>query len=224
LNKDNMLYTLVGILIGFVSAYLLFDAVSTRQPPRLTPELRSRIAMEGENPLQATGGEGAGEAPTDARTADTSNPGMGGVAPGGAGPANAEVQELRARVEQNPNDAEAVKRLADLNFDIRNWQRAQELYHHYLELRPADPDVLTDLGISYRETQKFDEALQQFRQARKLAPGHWQSYYNEVVVLAFDLKRYDEAGPLLEQLQRMQPGNPEVAKLADAVARQRSAA
>jgi len=224
LNKDNLLYTLVGILIGFVSAYLLFDAVSARQPPRLTPELRARIAMAGENPAQSTGGEGVGEAPTDARTADTSNPGMGGAAPGGGGPASAEVQELRARVEQNPNDAEAVLRLANLNFDIRNWGRAQELYNHYLELRPPDPDILTDLGISYRETQKFDEALERFRQARKLAPGHWQSYYNEVVVLAFDLKRYDEAGPLLEQLQRMQPGNPEVAKLADAVTRQRSAA
>lgn len=224
MNKDNLLYTLVGILIGFVSAYLLFDAVSARQPPRLTPELRARIAMEGESPTQSTGGEAKAEGPTDARTPDTSNPGMGGAAPGGAGPAMEEIQQLRAHVEQHPDDADAVLRLANLNFDIRNWGRAQELYNHYLELRPGNPDVLTDLGISYRETQKFEQALERFRQARKLAPGHWQSYYNEIVVLAFDLKRYDEAGPILQELQRMQPGNPEVAKLADAVARQRSAA
>jgi tetratricopeptide (TPR) repeat protein len=224
LNKDNLLYTLVGILIGFVSAYLLFDAVARRQPPRLTPELRAQIAMEGENPAQPAGGEAAAEAPTDARAADTSNPGMGGAAPGGGGPAMAEIQQLRDYVAKNPDDADAVLRLANLNFDIRNWGRAQELYGHYLKLRPGNPDVLTDLGISYRETQQFEQALEQFRQARKLAPGHWQSYYNEVVVLAFDLKRLDEAGPLLQQLQRMQPDNPEVAKLADAVARQRSAA
>jgi tetratricopeptide (TPR) repeat protein len=218
LNKDNLLYAIVGTLIGFVSAYLLFEAMSTRQPPRLTPELRAQIAMPGEDPKAGAGGS------TDARTADTSNPGMGGVAPGPSGPMNAEVQQLRDYVAQNPNDAEAVLRLANLNFDIRNWLRAQELYSHYLKLRPGDASVLTDLGISYRETQQFDTALDHFRQARKLAPAYWQALYNEVVVLAFDLKRYDEAGSVLEELQRMQPGNPEVAKLAEAVTRQRSAA
>ena len=224
MNKDNLLYTVIGILVGFISGYLIKDMMLTRQPPRLTPELRAQIALEGENPAQPAGGEAAPEEPTDARTADTGNPGMGGAAPGGGGPAVAEVQQLRDYVEKNPNDADAVLHLANLNFDIRNWPRAQELYGHYLTLRPANPDVLVDLGISYRETQKFDQALEQFRHARKLAPEHWQSYYNEVVVLAFDLKRYDEAGPLLQELQRLQPGNPEVAKLADAVARQRSAA
>lgn len=217
MNKDNLLYVIIGILIGFVSAYLLFEAMSSRQPPRLTPELRAQIAMPGEDPT-------AGGGPTDARTADTSNPGMGGTVPGGGGPMSPEVQQLKEYVEQNPNDADAVLQLANLNFDIRNWLRAQELYAHYLELRPGNPNVLTDLGISYRETQQFDQALNRFREARKQAPDHWQALYNEVVVLAFDLKRYDEADPILQELQRLQPGNPEVAKLADAVARQRSAA
>jgi hypothetical protein len=224
LNKDNLLYTVIGILMGFISGYLIKDMMLTRQPPRLTPELRAQIALEGENPAQPAGGGAAAEGPTDARTADTSNPAMGGVAPGGGGPMNAEVAQLKQYVEQHPDDADAVLKLANLNFDIRNWPRAQELYTQFLKLRPNNPDVLTDLGISYRETQKFDQALESFREARKLAPDHWQSYYNEVVVLAFDLKRYDEAGPLLQELQRMQPSNPEVAKLADAVARQRSAA
>jgi Flp pilus assembly protein TadD len=218
LNKDNLLYSVVGILIGFVSAYLLFEAMATRQPPRLTPELRARIAMPGENPAEASGG-----GPTDARTADTANPGMGSVAPGG-GPAMEQIQQLRAYVEQNPNDADAVLQLANLNFDIQNWLRAQELYSHYLKLRPASPDVLVDLGVTYQKTQQFDQALERFREARTMAPQHWMSYYNEVVVLAFNLKRYDEAAKILEQLQRLQPGNPEVARLAEAVARQRSAA
>ncbi len=222
MNKDNLQFVTIGILVGFISGYLVKEMMVSRQPPRLTPELRAQIVLPGENPAE---GAAQAQGPTDARTADTANPGMGGVAPGGgSGPAMEEIQRLRAHVEQNPNDADAVLRLANLNFDIRNWTRAQELYNHYLGLRPDSPDVLTDLGISYRETQQFDRALERFRQARKVAPDHWQSYYNEVVVLAFDLKRYGEADPLLQELQRLQPGNPEVAKLADAVARQRSAA
>ncbi|HEY7214428.1 MAG TPA: tetratricopeptide repeat protein [Thermoanaerobaculia bacterium] len=222
MNKDNLLYTTIGVLIGFVSAYLLFEAMASRQPPRLTPELRAQIALSEE---ELRSGGAAAEGPTDARTADTSNPAMGGAAgPGVGGPMNAQVQQLKEYVEKNPNDADAVRQLANLNFEIRNWPRAKELYDHYLKLRPNDPEVIVDLGVTYRETQHFDQALERFRQARKLAPENWTALYNEVVVLAFDLKRYDEASSVLEDLQRMQPGNPDVAKLADAVARQRSAA
>jgi len=135
----------------------------------------------------------------------------------------AQIQQLRDYVEKNPNDADAVRQLADLNFNISNWPRAQELYTHYLELKPNDPDVMTDLGISYRETQQYDKALDLFRRSKQVAPDHWQSLYNEVVVL-MDLKKNDEAGQVMAQLQKMQPGNPDVAKLAEAVARQRNAA
>ena len=210
ITKDNMIFAVFGILIGFISGYLMHEVVAARQPPRLTPELRAMI--------------GTSEDPTAAPAAapGPANAGMPqGAAP--AGPSMEEIQQLRAYVEKNPNDADAVLKLANLNFDISQHQRAQELYSQYLKLRPNDADVLTDLGISYRETKKYDQALEQFKKARELAPDHWQSYYNEVVVLAFDLKRHDEAGQLLQELQRMQPSNPDVARLAEAV-RQRNAA
>lgn len=225
MNKDNLIFAIIGILVGFISGYLMHEVIANKQPPRLTPELRAQIAMPGEDPMAG---------PADNRVSDVA-PGAGGDTaasapggmPGGVGPAPAgmeEVQQLRAYVEQNPNDADAVLQLANLNFDIRNWMRAEELYRQYLKLRPGDPNVMTDLGISYRESRKFDEALAQFDEAQKLAPDHWQSYYNEVVVLAFDLKRFDEADRVLAELQRLQPGNPDVARLADAVSKQRSAA
>ncbi len=221
INKDNLLFAMAGILVGFVSGFLMQEALASRQPPRLTPELRAQIAMPGEDPLAG---------PADNRVSDvaagnggdTAASAPAGTAPGA--PGMEQIQQLRAYVEKNPNDAEAVLQLANLNFDIRNWARAEELYRHYLKLKPEDANVMTDLGISYRESHKFDEALAQFDQAQKLSPEHWQAYYNEVVVLAFDLKRFDEANRVLAELQKLQPGNPDVAKLADAVSKQRPAA
>jgi len=207
LNKDNLLFLMGGLLLGFVFAYLLFEAMASRQPPRLTAALRSQIAMG--DPEAGGGGVamgGGAEAP----------PGAGQ----GGGPAMAEIQQLREFVEKNPNDIQAVRKLADLNFDIQNWQRAQELYSHYLELKPNDPDVITDLGITYRGLQQYDKAIDLFNQAKKLEPGHWQAYYNEVVVLAFDLKKTAQANQVMGQLQQLQPGNPDVAKLAEALAKQ----
>ena len=99
----------------------------------------------------------------------------------------AEVTALREAIERDPDDADAILRLANLSFDIQRWERAGELYARYLELRPGDPDVLTDLGITLRARGEFARALELFREAQAKVENHWQSRYNEVVVLAFDL-------------------------------------
>jgi tetratricopeptide (TPR) repeat protein len=202
LNKDNLLFAVVGILLGFVSGYLLFEAMAARQPPRLGT---------------------AGAPPTAAGPMGQQAPPQGAPAQG-AGPAMAQVQELQQRLQENPNDVDAIRTLANLNFDIQNWPRAQELYSQYLQIRPNDPDVMVDLGVTYRELGQFDQALGLFHQVQQQDPSHWQSYYNEVVVLAFDLKRFDEADRALARLRELQPGNPDVERLAGAVAQQRNAA
>ncbi|HSS52336.1 MAG TPA: tetratricopeptide repeat protein [Thermoanaerobaculia bacterium] len=222
MNRDNLLFATIGILVGFITGYLVHEVMATRQPPRLTPEMRAQIVVPGGAAAAAPEGDaGAAPAANDGGAAQAG--GAAGAGTGGA-PAMQAIQELKAYVDKNPNDANAVRQLADLNFEIRNWKRAQELYRHYLELKPGDPDVMTDLGISYRETAEFDKSLQLFQAVHKAAPDHWKSYFNEVVVLAFDLKKPAEAKAPLEKLQQMQPSNPDVVRLADAVAKQRSAA
>jgi tetratricopeptide (TPR) repeat protein len=203
LNKDNLLFAVVGILLGFVSAYLFFEAMASRQPARL-----------------GAGGPAATAAgPMGQQAVPQGNPPAGG---GGA--AMPQIQELQARLEQNPNDTEAIRTLGNLNFDIQNWQRAQELYARYLEIEPDNPDVMVDLGVTHRELGQFDQALGLFRQVQQRNPNHWQSYYNEVIVLNFDLKRFDEADKALARLRELQPGNPDVERLATAVQQGRNAA
>lgn len=203
MNKDNLLFAVVGILLGFVSGYLLFEAMAARQPPR----------------LGTVGGAATAAGPMGQPGAP-----QGAPAQGGTGPAMAQIEELNRRLQENPNDADAVRTLANLNFDIQNWQRAQELYSRYLEIRPNDPDVQVDLGVTHRELGQFDRALALFDQVQQQNPSHWQSYYNEIVVLAFDLKRFDEASQALARLRELQPGNPDVERLAAAVEQQRNAA
>jgi tetratricopeptide (TPR) repeat protein len=148
---------------------------------------------------------------------------MAGGAPGGGAPMLAEVRDLQARIEKDPKDADAIRRLADLNFDISNWQKARDYYSRYLEIRPGDPDVMTDLGVTYRGLKEYDRALELFDQVSKAAPEHWQSRYNQVVVLAFDLNRMDAAQQALAELRRLQPNNDKVSELAAAVEKRKSA-
>jgi len=102
--------------------------------------------------------------------------------------------------------------------------KARDYFARYLEVRPNDVDVMTDLGVTYRELGQFDRALDLFQQAHRLAPEHWQSLYNTVVVLGFNLKKYPDAQAALEELRKMQPNNADVERLATELDKQRKAA
>ena len=110
-------------------------------------------------------------------------------------------------------------RLAHLNFDISNWDRARELYERYVALRGPSADVLTDLGVAYRELGQTDVALATFGRAQALDAQHWQSLFNQIVVIAFDQQKYPEAERLLVRLRELQPTNPAVGELAAEVGR-----
>jgi len=197
LSRDHFLFLLVGLLAGFLGGYLVHEAMVGVQPARVA-----------------------------AGTVAANVPNMDGAAPGGApaggGPPMAEVNRLRQVLEKNPDDIDALVELANLNFDIQNWTKAQELYEHALKLRPDDPDLLTDLGITLRAQGSFDQALELFRRAAKIKPGHWQSRFNEVVVLAFDKRDFPGAESALAELEKAAPGNPDVARLASEVERLKS--
>ena len=195
MNRDSFLYLLIGVLIGFVVAYIAMENVAPNQPTR-------RAAPET--------GVAAGPAPPPAPPAN--NP---AAASGGGGAAAMEqVQRLRQYVEENPEDAQALRLLANMNYDIQNWSRAAELYERLRALEPGDPDVLTDLGISLRNLGRPQDALELFRETQALDASYWPARFNEILVLAYDLEDGEAAKQKLAELQALQPSNDRVNRLA----------
>lgn len=232
MNRDHALFLLAGILIGVVAAYPLFEAMSTRQPP-----LRIAGAEAGAVP----GGDSA----------------PGGAPSGGGGaPAMEQIRQLREYVEANPDDADALLTLAQLNLSINDLIRARTLYERYVKLRPDDrggvltlanlyfdtrdyakakdrylevlakeparPDVLTDLGVCFRNLGDPQRAVELFRQAREIRPDLPQTLYNEALVLALDLGDFETAAQRIGRLRELQPGNAQVEELAREIERRRS--
>jgi tetratricopeptide (TPR) repeat protein len=245
LSKDNFISAVFGVLLGFIAGYLMHEVMAARQPPRLPPGMTTMAADQqqggaAEPRAPFAGGGGAGADPAAAA------PMMGQVRELEArlekNPKDSEALQglaamyyqigerkkageyLARYVELHPDDGNALLQLANIHFDVKEWDQARDLYARYLQSHPGEPDVLSDLGITYRELQQYDRALEQFRKAQSLAPDHWQSLYNEVVVLAFNQKKFDEAQQVLDKLQKMQPNNPDVSRLATEVDRQRKAA
>lgn len=200
MNKDHVLFLVIGLLGGFLLGYVGHEVMASRQP---APARAENVAAAG-----APQGTPPGMPPAGAQ---------------GGGPGVEQVQQLRAYVEKNPNDSRAVRELANLNYDIGNWQRAAELYGQFLKLSPDDVDVMTDLGACLRNMGKSAEALEVIQRAKAKNPRHWQARYNEVLILGFDLGRMDEAAVAAAELKQLEPGNPDVTRLADEIDRRRSA-
>lgn len=204
MSRDNVLWGMAGVLVGFVAAYFLFETVASRQPPR---------AVAGQGAPAAVAGSPGG--------APAASPEGGIRAPF----LEQQARRLEQAVEEEPESAERWLELANLRFDLQRWAPAAEAYERHLALVPEpNPDVLTDLGLCYHLTGRPDEALAQFDRAQELAPDHWKSQFNEAFVLAFDLGRFEEAERVLERLRELQPGNPEVERLAAEVSARRGAA
>lgn len=201
MNRNDALFLVIGLLVGFIGGYLMQEVMAERQPPRLVH----------------------GDGPTAEAAPPTGAPGASPA--GGQQQARLqEIQSLEAHVQANPDDADAILRLANLSFDMESWPRCVEMYERYLELRPETPDLLSDMGVCYRGIGQLDRAVALFDRAHEIDPDHWQSRFNEAVVQGLDRRNFEAAERVLQELRALQPGNPQVERLAEEIARRRDGA
>lgn len=124
----------------------------------------------------------------------------------------AQIARLEALVRTDAKNHDAWVSLGNAYFDSHQAARAVEAYGKALVLKPEDPNVLTDQGVMYRELQQYDKALANFQKASKLDPKHTQSLFNQGVVLAFDLKKPEEAAKAWNRVIAVAPESQQAAQ------------
>ena len=129
---------------------------------------------------------------------------IGPNAQGGA-PMVATVNRLKRMLQESPDDEQVLLKLANLYYDAAMWEPAAGYYERVVALAPPSADLLTDLGVCYRGSRRFDDALATFERANKLEPTHWQSLYNTVVVAGFDVNRFGLAIEALDAMESIDP-------------------
>ena len=107
--------------------------------------------------------------------------------------------------------------LGNAAFDAGAHARAAEAYEKALAAKPGNPNVLTDLGVSYRNLGRFDESIAMFEKALAASPTHWQALYNKALVLAMDKKDLAGARAALASLKKMKPDEGVVQRLEEAL-------
>ena len=121
------------------------------------------------------------------------------------------IQELEKQLVNEPTNRQLFVKLGNACFDAHLHERAIQAYEKALELDPNDADVLTDVGIMYRAVGWHDIALERFRKAQAVDPKHFNSVFNEGIVLYHDMNKKAEG---LACWQRLLDANP-MAKAPD---------
>ena len=69
---------------------------------------------------------------------------------------------LKEKVKTNSNDTRSWISLGNIYFDTNRYDEAIESYLNALEIKPDNPDVLSDLGVMYRRAGKPENAISAF--------------------------------------------------------------
>ena len=202
MKKENLAFLAAGLAFGFLFGFGLFNAMDNAPAPG--------------NTGTPAGGMGA---PAGPRAQAPANPNQGGGAP-----MVAEINALKRVLQENPEDTTALVRLANMHQDAAMWEQAIGYYERAVAVTPDDPNLITDMGVCFRNLQQFDRAMELFDQAQAHDPSHWQSLFNIVIVAGFDLGQFDRANAAMAAMEAMNPQPPRLDELKHALEQAQAAA
>lgn len=233
MNKENVLFGIVGLLAGLIIGFVFANSVNQRSAV-ITPV-------------------GGG---TTAASANSNMPpghpdiGAGGTT-GAQGGMQPEVQSAIEQAKQAPNDFDAQMKAAEMyyqigrfddaieyltkanklkpedrevivslgnaNFDADKYEEAEKWYNQALA-KSDDVSVRTDLGLTFvfRQPPNYDRAIQEFKKSLAKDPGHIQTLQNLTVAYQ---KKGDAANAkdTLAKLEAVDPSNAALKKLKEDV-------
>jgi tetratricopeptide (TPR) repeat protein len=226
MNKDNILYGVIGLLIGLIIGYLATNSINRR----------ALLTAQTSAPSGAAAG-GAGNLPAD-------HPPLGGGSGQQGGdvmaviekarkePSNFDAQmqvgslyyQIRRHTEAlefydrayklKPEDFDVLTNLGNVTFDMQRYQDAERWYQLALKIKPDAVNVRTDLGLTYflREPKEVDKAIAAYRASLSYDPRHEQTLQNLATAL---IEKGDKAAAreTLKQLEQVNPQNEALPKL-----------
>ncbi len=204
--KNPIVTAVVGILVGLFFGYLLGQGQAV--PPAAA--VRSgdpHAGVPGAPPLSGQ----PQMPPSGGRTAATGNPRL-----------LEQAHELEALLVKDPNNYDHLVQLGNTEYDLNDFVKAADYYEKARKIRDDSPDVMTDLGVCYKELGQPKKALDLFDRAAENHPDHWQSRYNAAVVRLFDLNDVAGAKSEVEKLKQMQgkvSGIPDLSGLEGEIAK-----
>ena len=201
MTRDNFLFAIIGLLLGFIGGFLLAGNITQRE-----------AAMRA-NPASAQAGQNL----------PPNHPPIAGDQTGGEGGQQmlASVQTAMKQARENPNDFEAQVTAAKLEYQIQRFDQAIEYLLAANKLKPDDFDVLAMLGEANMDAKHYDAAAKWYKAALIKKPGDLPSLdgYCFVLLQNGDAKGAEEA---MNKLAKLDPTNQDLPQFRDKLAELKS--
>lgn len=190
MRKETVITAIVFFAIGCLAGYVGAEYGRSNPPAVVAPA-----------------GVPGGGAPAE----QAGTPGQTPSLPQGHPPIDdaAMVKVLQDEAMKNPSDPGPALKLANYLYDQQRFQQAIEWYQKAVTLDPNNVGALTDLGTSYFNTGRPQDALREFRKSLEINPKHEQTIYNSIVVNlegTHDLAAAQQAWDRLHSLNPNYPG------------------
>lgn len=116
-----------------------------------------------------------------------------------------EIGQLMVRLQENPNDFEALVKLGDRFMSMNSYDNAAVFYSRALSVDPSNTDVMYGLGISLYQTGDFEQAARWFSTILESNPEEAAAHFNLGFIQKHHLDKPDEARRHFETVIELNP-------------------
>jgi tetratricopeptide (TPR) repeat protein len=196
MTRDNLLFAIIGILLGFIAGFLLAGNITQR-------DAAQRAAV--------TSVQGSQNLPPN-------HPPVGGDQAAGQGAAGQGGQQMLETVQvamkqarENPNDFDAQVKAADMEYQIQRFDQAIEYLLAANKVKPDDAMVLAMLGQVNMDAKHYDAALKWYKAALTKKPDDETTLdgYCFVLLQTGDAKAAEQS---INKLAKLNSSNPDLAQ------------
>lgn len=195
MTRDNLLFAIIGILLGFIVGFIFASTMSQRSGPTAAPAMSAGQTLPADHPPIGSGGSGQQDPQQ-----------MIG-----------QVQTAIANARNNPKDFEAQIAAAKLEYQVQRFDETVEFLLRANQIQPDNFEVLAMLGEANLEGAHYDQAETWYKAALAKKPG-------DVSVLAsiayMHLQKGDAiaAEKSIAALEKADPSNQDLPQFRDKLA------
>ena len=235
MNRENVLFSVIGLLLGYVVAFHLVVYVNQSQvaPAAAATATESAEGLPADHP--AVSGEGgadkqrllasAEQAAGDARKQPDNFAAQLKAAEGyfEAGSFEDAIDYMTRANKLRPDDYDTVVRLGNVYSSAGRFDDAARWYTAALAKRPDDCDARSELALTFymRKPSQPEKAITELRRCLQTDPNHVPSLHNLTLML-METKQYAESETTLARLEKADPTYEQLPRLREELRKARA--
>ena len=198
MTRDNFLFAIIGILLGFIIGFMLHGVMSQRDAERAAAPTQNRQQLPPDHP--PIGSDGAGQ---------DSQQGM------------QEVQQTIQKARSNPKDFDAQIVAARLEYQIQQFDEAIKFLLTANQIRPDAYEVIAMLGEANMDAGHFDVAEKWYRAALVKKPDD-VAVLDGLAAVLLSAGKAQAAEEIINRLAKVDPTNQDLPQFRSKLAELKS--